>query len=111
MQSVPMAHDGKGMSIGEALASRLWAEPFPDAFTAAARLLLEEGVDLLAATVQELARGTPVYVNALADVVAVQRRMAQHHIRTVPVLAGGRLIGCVDLLDLALLTQPLAPPA
>jgi CBS domain-containing protein len=97
-------------SVGEVVASR-WADPSSDAFEGSARLLLDEGVDLLAASSRELSRGTPVYVQASADVVAVQRRMARNHIRSVPVLEGGRLIGCVDLLELALLIDPLAPPA
>ena len=111
MQAVPMAHGGKGISVGEVVASQGWAYAFPEALEGPARLLLEEGVDLLAATTCELARGTPIYVRASADVVSVQRCMAQHHIRSVPVLAAGRLIGCVDLVELAELTEPLAPPA
>ncbi len=75
-----------------------------------ARLLREEGVDLLAATSCDLARGTPVYVEAGADVVAVGRRMAENHIRSAPVLDDGRVVGSVELAELALHTELAAPP-
>ncbi|MGH2753734.1 MAG: CBS domain-containing protein [Actinomycetota bacterium] len=64
------------------------------------RLLLEEGVDLLKADVAEMTRGTPVYVNADADVNDVQRQMALKHIKLLPVLKDGEIIGLVDLMDL-----------
>ena len=111
MRAVPMGHDNKHASVGEVVAAHRWADPASNAFEGSARVLLEEGVDLLAASSRELARGTPIYVQASADVGAVQRRMAQSHIRSVPVLEDGKLIGCVDLVELALLAEPLAPPA
>jgi CBS domain-containing protein len=52
-------------------------------------------------TEAELKRGTPVYVLADSDVLEVQRRMARHHIRVLPVLASEALIGVVDLVELA----------
>jgi CBS domain-containing protein len=65
------------------------------------RLLLEEGVDLLAAdAADQLKRGTPVYVHARADVYDVQRQMALKHIKLVPVLRDGEVVGLVDLMDL-----------
>lgn len=66
-----------------------------------ARLLLNEGTDLMHITEEELKRGTPVYVEAETDVLEVQRRMAHHHIRVLPVLAADVLIGVVDLVELA----------
>jgi CBS domain-containing protein len=72
-----------------------------DTMTWLARLLREEGQDLMDVTEAELKRGTPVYVQADSDVVEVQRRMARHHIRVLPVLAAGGLIGVVDLVELA----------
>jgi hypothetical protein len=66
----------------------------------AGRLLLEEGVDLLAADSARLKRGTPVYVDAGADVNEVQRQMALRHIKLLPVLRNGEVIGLVDLMDL-----------
>ena len=44
-----------------------------------------------------------MYVEAAADVNEVQRRMAMSHIRRVPVVDKGHLLGLIDLLDLALL--------
>src|SRR3712207_6043838 len=103
--------DGQFRSVGEVVATHRWSDPFSDCFEGSARALVTEGIDLLDASSRELARGTPVYVQASAEVSAVQRRMSQHHIRSVPVLEAGRLIGCVELVELALLAEPLAPPA
>ena len=64
------------------------------------RLLIEEGVDLLRADEAKLKRGTPVYVDAGADVNEVQRRMALKHIKLLPVLSDGEVVGLVDLMDL-----------
>ena len=66
-----------------------------------ARLLRDEAVDLMDVTEEQLKRGTPVYVQANSDVVEVQRRMARHHIRMLPVLQSDSLIGVVDLVELA----------
>lgn len=66
-----------------------------------AKLLTDEGVNLMDVTEEQLKRGTPVFVEASADVVEVQRRMARHHIRMLPVLSKGALIGVVDLVELA----------
>ena len=66
-----------------------------------ATLLLDEGTDLMHMTEEELKRGTPVYVEAESDVLEVQRRMAHHHIRVLPVLSSGALIGVGDLVELA----------
>lgn len=66
----------------------------------AGRILLQEGVDLLAADDGVLKRGTPVYVDADADVNEVQRQMALRHIKLLPVLKDGEVVGLVDLVDL-----------
>lgn len=66
-----------------------------------AKLLSAEGVNLMDVTEEQLKRGTPVYVQANSDVLEVQRRMAHHHIRMLPVLAEGAVIGVVDLVELA----------
>lgn len=66
-----------------------------------AKLLTDEGVNLMDVTEEQLKRGTPVFVEASADVVEVQRRMARHHIRMLPVLSKGALIGVVDIVELA----------
>lgn len=73
-----------------------------------AELLRDEGIDLMEASDGALRRGTPVYVDADADVVEVQRRMAESHIRRLPVVKDGQLVGIVDLLDLAQM-EDLAP--
>jgi CBS domain-containing protein len=66
-----------------------------------AKLLIDEGMNLMDITEDQLKRGTPVFVEASADVVEVQRRMARHHIRMLPVLSKGALIGVVDIVELA----------
>ena len=66
-----------------------------------ARLLCSEGVNLMEVPDGELERGTPVYVEASADAIAVQRAMARLHIRRLPVVGDETLVGIVDILDLA----------
>lgn len=73
-----------------------------EALASLARLVRDEGVDLLDARCVEVARGTPVYVDAAADVLAVQRRMAECHVRRVLVVRDDDVVGIVDLVDLAL---------
>ncbi len=108
MSRVPMPAEGPDRVVRDVVAVQRW-EPASDAMRGSARLLRAEGVDLLAATTCDLARGTPVYVEASADVVAVQRRMAENHIRSVPVLDDGCVVGVVDLVALALSIEPDAP--
>jgi CBS domain-containing protein len=62
----------------------------------------EEGVDITAATADQLERGSAVYATVDADVDEVQRLMAHHHILRLPVIDGSRLVGIVDLVELAL---------
>ena len=76
-------------------------DPNSSTMTWLAKLLTDEGVNLIHVTEEQLKRGTPVYVEASADVVEVQRLMARHHIRMLPVLSKGALIGVVDLVELA----------
>jgi signal-transduction protein with cAMP-binding, CBS, and nucleotidyltransferase domain len=66
-----------------------------------AQLLCTEGTNLMEASEGELARGTPVYVEAHIDALEVQRRMARFHIRRLAVVGEGTLVGIVDLVDLA----------
>jgi CBS domain-containing protein len=66
-----------------------------------AKLLSDDGVNLMGITEDELARGTPVYVEAHVDAVEVQRRMARFHIRRLAVIGEGTLVGIVDLVELA----------
>lgn len=86
----------------EMLAGQEWSQDQPEASLWLARLLVEEGVDLMAAEDPKLARGTPVYVRADADVVGVQRAMARNHIRRLPVLKDQEVIGVLDLVELAM---------
>lgn len=100
---------GRPAAVGDYIAARTrLSDPDPTLQWLGA-LLRSEGVDLLDAREAELERGTPVYVSAKADIVPVQRLMARHHIRSVAVVDGGRLVGIVDLVDLANEVLP-APP-
>lgn len=78
-----------------------WEGAAPETLAWLAQLLREEGVDLSSVTSEDLARGTAVYVEADAPAIEVQRSMALHHIRVLPVLAGDALLGVVDLVELA----------
>jgi CBS domain-containing protein len=79
-------------------------QPSPQgAGRATGRLLLDEGVDLLAADASRLKRGTPVYVHVDADMDQVQRQMALKHIKLLPVIDGDEVVGLVDLVDLVTL--------
>ncbi|MGH2747813.1 MAG: CBS domain-containing protein, partial [Actinomycetota bacterium] len=91
-----------GMVVGDLMASSRWLDPSTDTLKWLASLLRDEGLDLMAATTSELERGTPVYVEADADLDEVQRRMARNHIRRLPVVDNGHLVGVIDLVDLAL---------
>ncbi len=51
--------------------------------------------------VGELAEGTPVYVNADADVREVLHAMAQNQVRRLPVIDEQRLVGVVSQADVA----------
>lgn len=85
-----------------------WAESPRDGRAWLVRLLRDEGTDLMQAGEPELRRGTPVYVEASVPVGDVQRRMARYHIRMLPVLSEGEVLGIVDLVDLAM-DDDLAP--
>lgn len=76
-------------------------KPGSGSMTWLGRLLNEEGTDLMDEGLSSLRRGTPVYVHADAALLAVQRVMAQNHIRLLPVLEGGRVVGMLDLVALA----------
>ncbi|MGH2698353.1 MAG: CBS domain-containing protein [Actinomycetota bacterium] len=93
--------------VREVVSSKPWVDPSSDTLEWLASLLQTEGVDLMSATFIELQRGTPVYVDGEADVVEVQRLMARNHIRSLPVTQAGRVIGIIDLLELAMMDQDL----
>jgi CBS domain-containing protein len=89
--------------VREVIASKPWSDPSSDTLEWLARLLQSEGVDLMCATFTELQRGTPVYVDGEADILVVQRLMARNHIRSLPVVNDGTVIGIIDLLELAMM--------
>jgi hypothetical protein len=95
--------DERSRCVGDVLAHGRWEGDPPETLKWLARLLRDEGTDLMTASSSELERGTPVYVEAGAEVNEVQRRMAMSHIRRVPVVDQGHLLGLIDLLDLAVL--------
>lgn len=103
-----MQVERRQQTVGDWLVSRPLAMASPEAFRWLASLLRREGLDLLTIAPAGVSRGTPVYVEASACVLEVQRLMASNHIRSLPVLDSGEVIGFVDLVDLALTTD-LAP--
>lgn len=88
--------------VRDVIGSSDWSEGQSSTMEWLASLLQDEGVDLMQASEAELVRGTPVFVEAAAGVNEVQRRMAQKHIRRLPVVEDGCLVGIVDLVDLAM---------
>lgn len=88
--------------VRDVIGSSDWSEGQSSTMEWLATLLQDEGVDLMQASEAELVRGTPVFVEAAAGVNEVQRRMAQKHIRRLPVVEDGCLVGIVDLVDLAM---------
>lgn len=86
----------------EMLDGNVWSEDRTEASAWLARLLVTEGVDLMAGAGSELARGTPVYARADAEVVEVQRAMALNHIRLLPIVKEDEVIGVLDLVELAM---------
>lgn len=62
---------------------------------------IAEGGDPASVTAGQLARGTPVWVDADSDVSEVLRLMEQHAIRRLPVIDGQRLVGMISEADLA----------
>jgi CBS domain-containing protein len=95
--------------VSEVITSKPWVDPSSDGLEWLASLLQSEGVDLMCATFTELQRGTPVYVDGDADVLEVQKLMARNHIRSLPVVSSGSVIGIIDLLELAMMDEDLQP--
>lgn len=60
-----------------------------------------EGGDPGAVTAGQLARGTPIWVDADADEHEVLRLMEEHKIRRLPVMENHRLVGMISEADLA----------
>jgi CBS domain-containing protein len=60
-----------------------------------------EGRDPQTMTAQELAQGTPIWVDADSDIGDVLRTMEQHKIRRLPVIDNQRLVGMISEADLA----------
>jgi CBS domain-containing protein len=99
------------MKVIDVVGASSWTDRDSGTLQWLARLLRDEGVDLMNATSCEMQRGTPVYVDGDADVVQVQRLMAQNHIRSLPVVDRGGLVGVVDIVDLAMMEhEPGGPP-
>ncbi len=92
----------RNRSLLDVMATRRWTGTAPETLEWLGALLREEGVDLTQATASDLARGTPVYAEAGADLMEIQRLMARNHIRRLPVLQEGKLLGVVDLVEIAL---------
>jgi CBS domain-containing protein len=95
--------------VSEVITSKPWVDPTSDGLEWLASLLQTEGVDLMCATFTELRRGTPVYVDADAELLEVQRLMARNHIRSLPVVSGESVVGVIDLLELAMMDEDLQP--
>ncbi|MEU9983203.1 CBS domain-containing protein [Streptomyces sp. NPDC050856] len=60
-----------------------------------------EGHDPARVTAGDLAKGTPRWIDANADVEEVLREMQSHRIRRLPVIENKRLVGIISEADLA----------
>ncbi|MFJ1970614.1 CBS domain-containing protein [Streptomyces sp. NPDC087903] len=59
------------------------------------------GHDPARVTAGEMAKGTPRWIEATADVGDVLREMQEHQIRRLPVIENKRLVGMISEADLA----------
>jgi len=62
---------------------------------------LAEGADPTTMTAEELAQGSPAYVEATADTGEVLQLMKRRQIKRVPVIEEHRLVGMISEADLA----------
>lgn len=62
---------------------------------------LAEGKDPATMTAEELAQGSPAYVDATADTSEVIQLMKRRQIKRVPVIEEHRLVGMISEADLA----------
>jgi CBS domain-containing protein len=62
---------------------------------------IAEGGDPTTVTAGQLAQGTPIWVDANADIREALRLMEQHKIRRLPVVDNHRLVGMISEADLA----------
>jgi CBS domain-containing protein len=62
---------------------------------------IASGLDPETTTTYELARGTPIWVDADADTNQVLRLMEENHIRRLPVMQNRQLVGMISEADLA----------
>ncbi len=60
-----------------------------------------EGHDPQTTTAHDVAHGTPIWVNAGADIGDVLRTMEQYKIRRLPVIDNDRLVGMISEADVA----------
>lgn len=62
---------------------------------------IAQGGDPRTATAGDLAQGTPVWVDADADIDEAMTKMIDNRIRRLPVIDRGRLVGMISEADLA----------
>jgi CBS domain-containing protein len=60
-----------------------------------------KGLDPRKTTVDKLSQGTPISVDASADVNDVLQTMEQHKVRRLPVIENERVVGVISEADLA----------
>jgi CBS domain-containing protein len=68
--------------------------------------VVAEGKDPEATEVSALAQGTPIWVEADADVDHAVELMAEHRVRRLPVIEDHQLVGIISQADIARLTPP-----
>jgi CBS domain-containing protein len=68
--------------------------------------VVAQGKDPEATEVMELAEGTPIWVEADADVDRAVQLMAMHNVRRLPVIEDHQLVGIVSQADIARQAPP-----
>lgn len=67
---------------------------------------IAEGLDPNTTTARELAQGTPIWVDADAELDQAMRMMTENKIRRLPVIENHRLVGMISEADVAVSCTP-----
>jgi hypothetical protein len=98
------------MTLADIISNR-WFDMDPGINRWLIRLLLREGTDLSTVGADEIPRGTPVYAEASADAIELQRAMARNYVWSLFVIRSEEALATVSILDFALHVDDLMKAA
>jgi hypothetical protein len=104
-----ITHDAR-VTLADIISNR-WFDMDPGINRWLIRLLLREGTDLSTVGGDEIPRGTPVYAEASADAIELQRAMARNHVWSLFVITSEEALATVSILDFALRVDDLMQAA